>query len=180
MSRPCGRPFWQAQGSSNVFLGARSLGSETVCNSSKGSVVNHLRSLSWCVFVLSFLPSLAVADEPSLVAWTQQRVEAGILKPLAQRSSRFSRLAPPPQEQRVRVTQPTVSRDPQGRDFVPFAVDFRFGDSHWQTDDIVGCAYRASGKLFVKRGDAYFPAAVLLGKKVGALAGVCQAAEARS
>ncbi|HEX3776818.1 MAG TPA: hypothetical protein VHV51_20240 [Polyangiaceae bacterium] len=142
--------------------------------------MKYLRSLWLCAFVLSFVPSLASADEPSLVDWTRQRVEAGILKPLAAREgSRFSRARPPPHERRVRVTQATLIRDKQGRDFVPFAVDVRFGGD-WQQDDIVGCAYRASGALFVKRGDDYFPAAFLAGKDVAPVAGVCQAAAARS
>ncbi|MEI9951884.1 MAG: hypothetical protein WDO74_23600 [Pseudomonadota bacterium] len=131
--------------------------------------------------MLAFVPSLATADEPSLVEWTQQRVAAGILKPLAERAgSRFSRSRPPPHERRVRVSQTTLSRDKQGREFVPFAVDVRFGAADWQQDDIVGCAYRASGNLFVKRGEAYFPASLLLGKKVDPVAGVCQPAAARS
>lgn len=143
--------------------------------------MKYLRSLSWCVFVLSFVPSFATADEPSLVEWTQHRVEAGIIQPLAERAgSRFSRSRPPPRERRVRVTETTLTRDQQGRDFVPFAVDVRFGAGEWQANDIVGCAYRASGNLFVKVGDAYFPAQFLLGKKVAAVAGVCQAAAARS
>jgi hypothetical protein len=144
--------------------------------------VNYLRSLSLCAFVLSFVPSLASADEPSLVEWTQHRVEAGILKPLAEREasrSRFSRARPPPHERRVRVTQAAASRDKQGRDFVPFAVDVSFGGD-WEQNDIVGCVYRASGALFVQRGDAYFPAALLLGKNVDPAPGVCQAAPARS
>ena len=129
--------------------------------------------------MLSFVPSLAAADEPTLIEWTLHRVESGLVKPLAEHAgSRFSRSRPPPREHRVRVTQATPSRDKQGRDFVPFAVDVRFGAGEWQKDDIVGCAYRASGSLFVKRGEAYFPAALLLGKKVEAVAGVCQAAPA--
>jgi len=56
----------------------------------------------------------------------------------------------------------------------------RFGPGDWQQDDIVGCAYRASGNLFIKRDNAYFPAALLLGKKVGPVADVCQAAPPRS
>jgi len=131
--------------------------------------------------VLSFVPSLATADEPSLVEWTEQRVEAGLVKPLAERAgSRFSRSRPPPRERRIRVTQASLSRDKQGKDFVPFAVDVRFGAGDWQQNDIVGCAYRASGSLFVQRGEAYFPASVLLGKQVAAVAGACQAAPARS
>ena len=112
--------------------------------------------------------------------WAQHRVDTGIVQPLAARAgSRFSRSRPPPHERRVRVTQATLSRDKQGRDFVPFAVDVRFG-TDWQQDDIVGCAYRATGSLFVKRGDAYFPAAFLFGKDVAPVADVCQAAPARA
>lgn len=143
--------------------------------------MNHLRWLSCCLFVLCLVPSLAMADEPSLVEWAQRRVEAGIVQPLAERSgSRFSRSRPPPHERRVRITQATVSRDKQGREFVPFSVDVRFGSGEWQRDDIVGCAYRASGNLFVQRGDAYFPAALLLGKKVEALPGACKDVAGRS
>lgn len=131
--------------------------------------------------VLSFVPSLATADDSSLVAWTQQRVGTVILKPLAERGgSRFSRSRPPPHERRVRVTQSTLSSDKQGREFIPFSVDVRFGAGEWQRDDIVGCAYRASGNLFVKVGEAYFPAALLLGKKVEALPGACEARAAGS
>ena len=131
------------------------------------------------MFVLCLVPSLATADEPSLAEWTQRRVETGLLQPLAERtSSRFSRARPPPHERRVRVTQATVVRDKQGREFVPFSVDVRFGSGEWQLDDIVGCAYRASGNLFIQRGEAYFPAALLLGKKVEALPGACRAAAA--
>ena len=142
--------------------------------------MKYLRPLYICVFVLSLVPSRASADEPSLVDWARHQVEAGILEPLAARAaSRFSRSRPPPHERRVRVTQTALTRDAQGRDFMPFAVDVRFGGD-WQQDDIVGCVYRASGHLFVKRGDSYFPAALLLGKEVGPAPGVCQAAPARS
>ena len=142
--------------------------------------MNYLRSLSLCAFVLSFVPSLASADDPSPVEWAQQRVELGIVKPLAERvGRRFSRSRPPPHERRVRVTQAALSRDAQGRDFMPFAVDVRFGGD-WQQDDIVGCAYRTSGNLYIKRGEAYFPASLLFGKAVAAVAGACQPRAARS
>lgn len=93
--------------------------------------------------------------------------------------SRFSRSRPPPRERRVRVIQATVSLDKGGRPFVPFAIDVRFG-SEWHENDIVGCVYRGSGKLFVKRGDQYRPAAFLLGKNADPVAGVCEAAPPRS
>ena len=131
--------------------------------------------------MLCSVPSLATADDSTLVEWARQRVETGLLKPLAERAvSRFSRSRPPPQERRVRVTQATPSRDNHGRDFVPFSVDVRFGSGDWQRDDIVGCAYRASGNLLIKVGEAHFPAALLLGKKVDAVPGACQAAATRS
>jgi hypothetical protein len=142
--------------------------------------VKYLRSPFWYAFVLSFVPSLASADEPSLVDWAQRRVEDGLVKPLASKEgSRFSRSRPAPRERRVRVVQSTVSLDKRGRPFVPFAIDVRFG-SEWSENDIVGCVYRSSGELFVKRGDQYRPAAFLLGKKVDPVAGVCEAAPPRS
>lgn len=142
--------------------------------------MNYLRSLSWCAFVLSFVPSLASADEPSLVEWTQRRVQTVLLKPLAERrSGRFSRERPAPHETRVRVPEAALTRDVGGREFVAFVVDVRYG-SKWQEDAIVGCAYRASGNLFIERDNEYFPAALLLGKQVNAVAGVCRAAPARS
>ena len=141
--------------------------------------MKYFRALSLCVLSLSFVPALASA-EPSLAEWAQRRVETVIVKPLAERvTSRFSRSRPPPRERRVRITEAALTRDKQGRDFVPFAVDVRFGGD-WQENDITGCVYRASGTLFVKSGDAYFPAALLFGKNVEPVVGVCEAAPARS
>jgi hypothetical protein len=130
--------------------------------------------------VLSFVPLLAWADE-SLVGWVEHRVQERLIKPLAnlEGGSRFSRARPAPRERRVRVIQASVTLDKQGRPFVPFAIDVRFG-SEWQENDIVGCVYRSNGDLFVKRGDAYRPAAFLLGKNVHPVAGVCEAAPPRS
>ena len=132
--------------------------------------------------MLSFVPSLAWADETSAAGWARQRVEAGLVKPLAKQeleSKRFSRSRPPPRERRARVTQATVTLDKHGRAYVPFAIDVRFG-SEWRANDIVGCVYRGSGDLFVKRGDAYRPAQFLFGKSAGPVAGVCEAAPRRS
>lgn len=85
-------------------------------------------------------------------------------------------MRPTPRERRIRVTQASATPDKRGRKFVPFAVDVRFGGSAWRENDIVGCAYTGSNDLFVKSGDAYFPAALLLGKKVEAVAGACEPA----
>lgn len=137
--------------------------------------------LFWCAFALSSVPSLAWGDEPSLTEWAQRRVGEGLLQPLAAREggSRFSRSRPMPRERRVRVIQATTSLDKAGHAFVPFAIDVRFG-SEWRENDIVGCVYRGSGKLFVKSGEQYRPAAFLLGKNVEPVAGVCEVAPARS
>lgn len=100
------------------------------------------------------------------------------MKPLARQEasrSRFSRERPPPAARRVRVLEASAAKDRSGRTFVPFAVDIRYG-SDWSADEIVGCAYRQSGNLFVKAGSEYRPAAYLLGKRAGAVAGVCEPA----
>jgi hypothetical protein len=101
------------------------------------------------------------------------------VKPLAEKEqerSRFSRARIPPRERRVRVTQAATTVDKNGRDYVPFAIDVRYGDE-WTENDIVGCAYPKTGALFVKRGDDYRPAEILLGKSVDAAPGVCVAAK---
>ena len=137
-----------------------------------------MKSLRWftvCAFALSLAPSLALADDTSLAASVQHRVQDGLLKPLAAFQSRFSRGRPPPHESRVRVLSPTTTSDSAGRPFVAFAVDVNYG-SQWQENDIVGCAYPKSGLLFVKIGDAYRPASFLLGKVSDAVPGVCTAA----
>lgn len=77
------------------------------------------------------------------------------------------------------MTQAAPSRDKNGRAFMTFAVDVRFGQE-WHENDISGCVYTESGLLFVKSGDAYRPASFLLGKKVDPVPGVCEAAPARA
>jgi hypothetical protein len=135
-----------------------------------------LRRLFWFAFVLWSVPSLAWADEPSLAAWAQRRVDEGLVKPLAKlEGGHFSRERPPPRERRTRVTQETATPDKRGRSFVSFAIDVRFG-TEWHENDVVGCVYRSSGEIFVKAGAAYRPASFLLGKNVGPVAGVCEAA----
>jgi hypothetical protein len=126
--------------------------------------------------VLLSLPSVAWADEPSATKWAEGRVDQGLVKPLAKaESSRFSRERPPPRERRIRITQTTPVNDKRGRAFVTFAIDVRFGPE-WHENDVTGCVYRGSGDLFVKIGDAYRPAAFLLGKNLQPVAGVCEEA----
>ncbi|HEX6276426.1 MAG TPA: hypothetical protein VFZ53_25470 [Polyangiaceae bacterium] len=133
--------------------------------------------LSSCALAL-FVPSLALGGEPSLASWVQRRVGDGLVKPLAKHEesgSRFSRSRPPPRERRVRALQTTASVDKRDRPFVPFAVDVRFGSGEWRDGDILGCVYRSSGDIFVKVGEEYRPAAFLLGKDLGPVAGACEA-----
>ena len=141
-----------------------------------------MKSRRWLwlsAFVLSLVPSFASADEASFAAKAQRQVDEGLVKPLAaneQHQSRFSRSRPIPHERRVRVTQVNPSFDRSGRAFMTFAVDIRFAGSEWRENDIVGCAYVKSGDLFVKRGDAFRPASILLGKNADPVPGVCEAA----
>ena len=127
-------------------------------------------------------PAPASADETPLVSRVQRLVEERLLKPLAEHErdrDRFSRARLPPRERRVRLTLATAVADKNGRAFVSFAVDVRFG-SEWHENDVVGCAYTANGEIFVKKGDAYRPVSFLLGKNVDPVAGVCEPARARS
>lgn len=107
-------------------------------------------------------------------------VEKQLVKPLSEkeeRRNRFSRSYIPPQARRVRVLDNQQSTDSRGAAFVAFAVDERSGliarraadDSrHWRKDAIVGCVYPARDEVFIKRGDKFFGASLLLGKKTAA------------
>jgi hypothetical protein len=145
-----------------------------------------MSSARWSPFcalalALSLVPSLASADE-TLSAAVKRRVEEALVRPLAEKENErsiFSRARPPPRERRVRVTRATPTRDKSDRAFVPFSVDVRFGKD-WHENDIVGCAYIESGALFVKLGEEYRPAAVLLGKTGDPVPGVCAPGKANS
>ncbi len=103
------------------------------------------------------------------------------MKPLAKTETRhFGRERPVPRERRARITAETLSVDKNGHSFVPFAIDVRFGSDEWHENDVVGCVYKGSGELFVKRGDEYRPAAFLFGKNVGPVSWVCEAAPPRA
>jgi hypothetical protein len=137
--------------------------------------VSHRLPFVLGAFLVALLPAVARADDASVAKWAEHRVQEGLVKPLAQQQPRrFSRERPSPHERRVRITRATPVSDKSGHTFVTFAVDVRFGDS-WVEDDIVGCVYQGSGSLFVKSGDAYRPAAFLLGKNLQPVPGVCEA-----
>ncbi len=136
------------------------------------------RCFGLSVLALLLVPSSASADDPPAVV-VQRHVEKQLLEPLAQKEkerSRFSRARMPPQERRVRVTQAAVIRDASGRGYMTFAVDVRRG-TEWQANEVVGCGYIQTGALFVKRGDAYHPAELLLGKDVEVASSVCTPAK---
>jgi len=104
-------------------------------------------------------------------------VEMQLLKPLAEkeaRRSRFTRASLPPRVRQVRVLDRERSMDGRGAEFAAFAVDERSGwlgrqaaddSSAWHKDAIVGCVYPARGEIFIRRGDKFFEASLLLGKK---------------
>ena len=100
-------------------------------------------------------------------------MDEGLVKPLAARekSGFFSRERPPPHQSRVRTPDPEQT-DPSKRVFASFAIDVRFGNDTWR-EDVVGCVYKDSGKIFVKLGDDYRPAAILLGRSADVVTGVC-------
>lgn len=139
--------------------------------------MKSLRSLTLCAFVLSLAPSFALADEPPPAQWAQRRVEEGVVKPLQKQDderSTMSRVRRPPHERRVRVTDKAVTYDKSGAAFMAFAVDVKYGDK-WKQGDVVGCVYKESGNLYIKKGDAYRPLAFLLGQNVPPIPGVCTA-----
>jgi hypothetical protein len=129
----------------------------------------------------------AVDDEKATAV-----VEKQLVNPLAEKEakrSRFSRGYIPPQARRVRIPDGARSTDGRGAAFVAFSVDERSGvivrkarddAESWRKDAIVGCVYPAQGEVFIKRGDKFFAAALLLGQKTPAADdAVCRPAEAR-
>ena len=107
-------------------------------------------------------------------------VEKRLVTPLAEKEERrisFSRAYIAPLARRVRVLDREGSTDGRGAAFVPFAIDESVGvfsrrattDSRrWRKDVIVGCVSPARDEVFIKRGDKFFAAGLLLGKKTAA------------
>jgi hypothetical protein len=129
--------------------------------------------------------------KPTAEATAAAVVEKQLVKPLVEkeeRRNRFSRSYIPPLARRVRMLDHERSTDGRGAEFAAFAVDERSGrfarraadDSSWRKDAIVGCVYPARDEIFIKRGDKFFGAALLLGKKTAAADDtVCRPALAR-
>jgi hypothetical protein len=129
-------------------------------------------------------PKAAPAPPPADVkkaadAKAKETVERQLVQPLAAKEGRrthFSRGYIPPQARRVRVLDGEKATDRRGAEFVTFAVDERYGllardaddPSVWRQGVIVGCVYPARDEVFVRRGDKFFGAGLLLGQKTSA------------
>jgi hypothetical protein len=119
----------------------------------------------------TLLASVALAAPPEAErdAAVVAAVQRAFLAPLERRNaerSQFSRAAMPPTATRVRVLiEP--QRDPQGAEFVSFAVDTQRFASEWSPAEYTGCVYTASNAVYVKRGDRFRPAARYFAQKPG-------------
>ena len=156
----------------------------------------------WLMVLSLFALLLPAARQASATPPDQQKaadaqaaavVDKELVKPLTakeERQDRFSRAYIPPHARRVRVLDSPRATDGRGAEFVTFAVDERSGryarrpaadPTGWRSDAIVGCVYPARGEVFIKRGDKFFAAALLLGRKTAAADDtVCHAAPART
>ena len=103
-------------------------------------------------------------------------VDKQLVQPLTLKEAkqdRFSRAYVPPQARRVRILDDQPSTDGRGAAFVAFAVDARprllarkaADDADWRKDAIVGCVYPTRDEVFIKRGDKFFGAGLLLGRR---------------
>jgi hypothetical protein len=144
-----------------------------------------MRHYHLLVAALVLVPSLASAESssaPKTVALIKER----LIQPLAAKDnehSKFSRARLPPAERRVRMLDDKPQQDSGGEAFFAFAVDERAGwsdkadESDWRKAAITGCVYPGRGDVFIKRGNAYHPAAAAVGKKTKAAPdGTCHAA----
>jgi hypothetical protein len=116
--------------------------------------------------IFGLTASVAHASDPAALAKTT--VEKALTQPLADREgrgSRFSRISPAALRRTVRIVDPSAHRDARRSEFFAFSIDEQHG---WQPvlskDVFTGCVYPKSGEVFVKRGDAHYPAGLLLGK----------------
>ncbi len=128
------------------------------------------------------LPSPAWAGNPehsrAASSAVSKLVEKALLKPLVAREearSTYSRARMPPAARQVRVLDSAPVADPQGREFVRFAVDEkRF--TAWERGTLVGCAYVADGAVFVRHGTKVQSAAQYVGQAGPKVTTECTAA----
>ena len=137
--------------------------------------MNQVVKVFASTLALSLIPLAASADETD-ASWAAKRIDSGLVKPLREREdsrSRFSRVTQAPRERKVRVLSSSAVKDTQGRGFLSFAIDVRYG-KNWK-QNYVGCVYRNTGTIYVAVGNEYRPAEFLLGRNVKAVPGVCKA-----
>lgn len=102
---------------------------------------------------------------------TLAAIEKALLQPMKNfesKRSKYSRAGPPPSDRRVRVLDDEMQKDQKGETFVAFTVDARYGrgeHAEWNPDEITGCAYPSSGKVYVQLGDTWRTASFYAGKK---------------
>ena len=110
-------------------------------------------------------------------------IDRELIGPLAQNEdgrSRYSRAMIPPHLRTARILDAAPRADADGNRFLTLSFDETRPGDKVRKDTIGGCVYPDSGKVFVGRDGAFFPAALLLGKKVDAVAGVCAASDEAS
>ena len=132
--------------------------------------------VAFLFFLLAYAPR--TSENP------ESLIQDKLLAPLAaseRARSRYSRAAPPAAERRMRLLDAEPVTDAKGNAFFGFAVDARHGlrrgpGTRWQENAITGCVYPRSGVVYVRYGDAYRAAGVLLGRKTAPAAShVCRA-----
>lgn len=115
-------------------------------------------------------------DSPTVTS-AKSAIDRELIAPLASNEahqSEYSRAYVPPRDRTARILDEKPRVDADGRSFLTFAVDESRGGSSVRKNTISGCVYPDSGKVFVGRDDSFFPAGLLLGKKVDAVAGACK------
>src|SRR5258708_2527889 len=119
--------------------------------------------------MVCLLALLLIGSTPPAPETPESLVRARLLAPLAAKDdarNAYYRGPPPAMERRVRLLDAAPIADGKGGAFVGFTVDARYGrgEGKWRESVIAGCVYPATGEVFVRYGDAFRAAVVLLGK----------------
>jgi len=148
------------------------------------------RSLTFILFALvaqiSAETSLSAKTSDGFIASAKSVLQSRLVDPLKKKEaerSRFSRAVLPPHARRIRILENNPQTDGRGKLFVLFAIDEGRGfggdqekEDRWLKEVITGCVYPETGDVMVKRGEVYYPSAMLLGLQAPkAPAGVCRA-----
>jgi hypothetical protein len=144
-----------------------------------------MKRLSLLALPISFFINTSFAEPPAAntppasaeATSAQTVVQQQLIQPLAAKErerSRFSRARLPATERRIHILDQQAKKDTAGRTFVRFAIDEHHGyrkataadEASWRLAAVTGCVYLDKSEVFVKKGDQYRPAAVLLGKNL--------------